>query len=135
MADPHPCYPTLISLVSRRTRWFKVSVTKDSARRFMGTTSGPGPHLTISSREPCVVRHRPYVPSRLRRLLTGTHPGWKIRARLLDEGKAQPVFNFSEPTAGRFSLLISPRPEWRLALNARDDGFCVRPVSGISKAT
>jgi hypothetical protein len=48
------------------------------------------------------------------RLLLGKDPEWRIRARLVDQGKIQPVFNFSEPSAGRFSLLISPRPEWRV---------------------
>jgi hypothetical protein len=73
--------------------------------------------LKVSSREPIKLRRGENdIHVRLRwdgkdRLLTGKHPEWKLSARLLGEGKAQPVFNFSEPTAGRFSLLISPRPE------------------------
>ncbi len=76
--------------------------------------------LKVTSREPIKLRHgEDDIHVRLRwdgkdRLLTGKHPEWKVRARLVDEGKAQPVFNFSEPTAGRFSLLLSPRPEWRV---------------------
>jgi hypothetical protein len=77
--------------------------------------------LKVTSREPVKLRRgEDDIHVRLRwdgkdRLLTGKHPEWKVRARLVvDEGKAQPVFNFSEPTAGRFSLLISPRPEWRV---------------------
>jgi hypothetical protein len=76
--------------------------------------------LKVSSREPIKLRRGENdIHVRLRwdgkdRLLTGKHPEWKLSARLLGEGKAQPVFNFSEPTAGRFSLLISPRPEWQV---------------------
>lgn len=76
--------------------------------------------LKVSSREPVKLRRGDDdIHVRLRwdgkdRLLMGKHPEWKMHARLIDEGKAQPVFNFSEPTAGRFSLLISPRPEWHV---------------------
>ena len=76
--------------------------------------------LKVTSREPIKLRRgEDDTHVRLRwdgkdRLLTGKHPKWKFRARLVDEGKAQPDMNFSEPTAGRFSLLISPRPEWRV---------------------
>jgi hypothetical protein len=76
--------------------------------------------LKVTSREPIKLRRgEDDIHVRLRwdgkdRLLTGRHPEWKLSARLMDEGKAQPVFNFSEPTVGRFSLLISPRPEWQV---------------------
>jgi hypothetical protein len=75
--------------------------------------------LKVTSREPIKLRRgEDDIHVRLRwdgkdRLLTGKHPKWKLFAQLLGEGKAQPAFNFSEPTAGRFSLLISPRPEWQ----------------------
>jgi hypothetical protein len=75
--------------------------------------------LKVTSREPIKLRRGvDDIHVRLRwdgkdRLLTGRHPEWKLFARLLGEGKARPTFNFSEPTAGRFSLLISPRPEWQ----------------------
>jgi hypothetical protein len=74
--------------------------------------------LKVTSREPVrLLRGEDDIHVRLRwdgkdRLLSGKHPEWKIHARLVDVAKVQPVFNFSEPTAGRFSLLISPRPEW-----------------------
>jgi hypothetical protein len=76
--------------------------------------------LKVTSREPIKLRRGAEdIHVRLRwdgkdHLLTGKDPEWKLFARLLGEGKPQPTFNFSEPTAGRFSLLISPRPEWRL---------------------
>jgi hypothetical protein len=76
--------------------------------------------LKVSSRAPVKLRlGENDVHVRLRwngkdRLLTGNNPEWKLSARLLGEGRAQPAFNFSEPRGGGFSLLISPRPEWRV---------------------
>jgi hypothetical protein len=46
------------------------------------------------------------------RLLSGDHPTWKMSAKLLGPGQ-QPEINFSDPVAGRFSLLVSPLPEWQ----------------------
>jgi hypothetical protein len=48
------------------------------------------------------------------RLLTGKEPEWKIAAKLLADKRPQPDFHFSEPSTGRFSLLIAPRPEWQV---------------------
>lgn len=45
-------------------------------------------------------------------LLNNETPLWKMSAQLLGHSGAQPEMNFSDPSAGRFSLLISPRPEW-----------------------
>lgn len=76
--------------------------------------------LKVTSREPIkLLRGEDDSHVRLRwdgkdRLLTGKEPQWKIAAQLLADGKSQPDFHFSEPSAGRFSLLISPRPEWQL---------------------
>lgn len=75
--------------------------------------------LKVSSREPVKLRRgEDDTHVRLRwdgkdRLLTGRKPAWKLAAKLVTDGKAPPSFNFSEPTAGRFALLIAPRPEWQ----------------------
>lgn len=37
---------------------------------------------------------------------------WKFGATLLNRPEQQPILNFSKPSRGRFSVLISPRPEW-----------------------
>lgn len=74
--------------------------------------------LTVSSREPVKIeRGSDDTHVRLRwdgkdKLLLGSNPDWRRSARLLDANRDQPNFNFSDPAAGRFSLLISPRPEW-----------------------
>lgn len=74
--------------------------------------------LTVSSREPIkIIRGQDDTHVRLRwdgkdKLLIGATPAWHRTARLLDAGRIQPVFNFSQPALGRFSLLITPRPEW-----------------------
>jgi hypothetical protein len=76
--------------------------------------------LKVSSREPIKIKRGELdTHVRLRwdgkdRLLTGRQPEWRLRARLVGESRAQPAFNFSEPTSGRFSLLITPRPEWQI---------------------
>lgn len=73
--------------------------------------------LKVSSREPIKLRRGENdTHVRLRwdgkdQLLAGPLPKWNLTAQLLGGGP-QPVFHFSEPNAGRFSLLISPRPEW-----------------------
>jgi hypothetical protein len=75
--------------------------------------------LKVSSREPVKLRRgEDDTHVRLRwdgkdRLLTARKPQWKMAAKLITDGKAPPSFNFSEPTAGRFALLIAPRPEWK----------------------
>jgi hypothetical protein len=76
--------------------------------------------LKVSSREPIKIK-RGDADAHVRlhwdgkdRLITGEHPEWRLAARLTDAGMAQPTFNFSEPNVGRFSLLISPRPEWQV---------------------
>lgn len=47
------------------------------------------------------------------KLLTDDDPKWKLSAKLLGRS-AQPEMNFADPVAGRFSLLVSPRPEWQV---------------------
>jgi hypothetical protein len=47
-------------------------------------------------------------------LLSADNPKWKLSAKLAGSGQAQPQVNFSEPLLGRFSLLITPRPEWQV---------------------
>ena len=75
--------------------------------------------LAVTSREPIRIRRgETDTHVRLRwdgkdQLLTGVNPAWRLAARL-NGHHAQPIFNFSEPSAGRFTLLISPRPEWGL---------------------
>jgi hypothetical protein len=75
--------------------------------------------LKVTSREPIKLRRgQGDTHVRLRwdgkdRLLNGNIPQWKLSAKLLGDGKAQPEMNFSEPLAGRFSLLITPREEWQ----------------------
>ena len=76
--------------------------------------------LKVTSREPVKLRRGENdTHVRLRwdgkdRLLTGNSPTWKLSAKLVGDGKPQPSFNFSEPTAGRFALLITPHPEWQV---------------------
>lgn len=74
--------------------------------------------LKVSSREPVRIR-RGENDSHVRlrwdgkdRLLVGPGATWTLAARLLNDKRPQPAFNFSQPNAGRFSLLISPRAEW-----------------------
>lgn len=75
--------------------------------------------LKVTSREPIKLRRgQGDTHVRLRwdgkdRLLNANIPQWKLSAKLLGDGKAQPEMNFSEPLAGRFSLLITPREDWQ----------------------
>lgn len=75
--------------------------------------------LKVTSREPIKLRRgQGDTHVRLRwdgkdRLLNGNVPQWKLSAKLVGDGKAQPEMNFSEPLAGRFSLLITPREDWQ----------------------
>jgi hypothetical protein len=75
--------------------------------------------LKVTSREPVKIRRGDTdTHVRLRwdgkdRLLTNDHPKWKLTAKLVGHGGPQPELNFSDPLVGRFSLLISPRPEWQ----------------------
>lgn len=77
-------------------------------------------NLKVSSREPIKLRRgEDDTHVRLRwdgkdQLLAGNTATWKLAAKLVTEGKAYPAFNFSEPTAGRFALLIAPQPEWQV---------------------
>jgi hypothetical protein len=76
--------------------------------------------IKVTSREPVKLRRGDNdIHVRIRwdgkdRLLTGTAPTWKRSAKLVDDGKPQPSVNFSEPAAGRFTVLITPRPEWQV---------------------
>lgn len=74
--------------------------------------------LKVTSREPVQVR-RGEADTHVRfrwdgksRLITDTPPTWAFSAKL--RGQAQPEMHFSEPSAGRFSLLISPLPDWQV---------------------
>ena len=73
--------------------------------------------LKVTSREPVKIRRGDTdTHVRLRwdgkdRLLTDDNPKWKLSAKLV--GGPQPEMNFSDPLVGRFSLLITPRPEWQ----------------------
>jgi hypothetical protein len=88
--------------------------------------------LKVTSREPVRLRRGENdTHVRLRWdgkdcLLTESLPKWKLSAKLVGDGKQQPKMNFSDPLAGRFSLLISPRPEWqagdRLKFEVTADG-------------
>jgi hypothetical protein len=75
--------------------------------------------LKVTSREPVKIRRGENdTHIRLRwdgkdRLLTANVPKWKLSAKLVGDGRPQPEMNFSDPLAGRFSLLVSPRPEWQ----------------------
>ncbi len=75
--------------------------------------------LKVTSREPVkLYRSENDTHVRLRwdgkdDLLTGKSPKWKLSAKLVGNNKPQPVLHFSESTMGRFSLLISPRPDWQ----------------------
>jgi hypothetical protein len=75
--------------------------------------------LTVSSREPIQIKLGPHdTHVRLRwdgkdSLLTGGLPSWTLAACMLDETRPQPSFHFSQPNAGRFSLLIGSRSDWQ----------------------
>jgi hypothetical protein len=46
-------------------------------------------------------------------LINGAEPKWRFGARVIaPERAAQPALSFSLPRKGRFSLLVSPRPDW-----------------------
>lgn len=74
-------------------------------------------YLKVSSRQPIKIRlGGADTHVRLRwdgkdHLLNGASPPWALKAAL--ESKPQPKMNFSAPSAGRFSLLISPREDWK----------------------
>jgi hypothetical protein len=75
--------------------------------------------LKVSSRQPVQVR-RGDTDTHVRmrwdgkdRLLTGDPPKWRLAVKMRGTG-AQPEMNFSDPVDGRFTLLISPRPEWQV---------------------
>jgi hypothetical protein len=75
--------------------------------------------LKVTSRQPVAIRRgETDTHVRLRwdgkdRLLAGEVPAWKLSAKLVNHSGQQPEMNFSDPSAGRFSLLVSPRPEWQ----------------------
>ena len=76
-------------------------------------------NLKVTSRHPAKLR-RGEIDTHVRlrwdgkdRLLTDNVPKWKLSAKLVGHAASQPEMNFSDPLAGRFSLLISPRPEWQ----------------------
>lgn len=76
--------------------------------------------LKVTSREPVKLRRGDTdTHVRLRwdgkdRLLTADVPKWKMSAKLVGEDKPQPEMNFSDPMAGRFSLLVAPKLEWQV---------------------
>jgi hypothetical protein len=75
--------------------------------------------LKVTSRQPINIRRGDTATHvRIRwdgkdRLLTADDAQWKMSAKLLGHG-SQPDMNFSDPVSGRFSLLITPRPEWQV---------------------
>lgn len=77
-------------------------------------------YVKVSSREPVKIRaNGGDTHVRLRwdgkdRLLTANVPPWSLSAKTIGDGRPQPEMNFSEPLAGRFSLLISPRQDWKV---------------------
>jgi hypothetical protein len=89
-------------------------------------TPPPEPKLTddpvklkVTSRQPVNIR-RGDTDSHIKlrwdgkdRLITDNNASWKFSAKLVGHG-VQPEMNFSDPVSGRFSLLISPRPEWQV---------------------
>jgi hypothetical protein len=76
-------------------------------------------YLKVTSREPIRIRvGAGDTHVRLRwdgkdRLLTANVPQWTLKAKVAGDGRPQPEMNFSEPLTGRFSLLISPRQDWK----------------------
>jgi len=74
--------------------------------------------LKVTSRQPVNIRRgETDTHVKLRwdgkdRLLTDEDASWKLSAKLVGHGN-QPEMHFSDPVSGRFSLLISPRPEWQ----------------------
>jgi hypothetical protein len=78
----------------------------------------PPTWLKVSSREPIRIKlgggdtHVRLRWDGLDSLASGPSPSWAFAARVLDRTEPQPVMNFSQPSGGRFSLLVSHRPEW-----------------------
>ena len=75
--------------------------------------------LKVTSRQPVNIR-RGEIGTHIKmrwdgkdRLLTDDNASWKLSAKLVGHGN-QPEMHFSDPVSGRFSLLISPRPEWQV---------------------
>lgn len=89
--------------------------------------------LKVTSREPVKLRlSGSDTHVRLRwdgkdSLLTENVPKWKLSAKLVVEGLVQPEMNFSEPLAGRFSLLISPRPDWQVGQRLKFEVIATGP--------
>ncbi|WP_368506921.1 hypothetical protein [Bradyrhizobium lupini] len=73
--------------------------------------------LKVTSRQPVQVRRGDTgTHVRMRwdgkdRLITGDDASWKFSAKLLSG--TQPDIHFSDPSAGRFTMLVSPLPEWQ----------------------
>ncbi|WP_407167927.1 hypothetical protein [Bradyrhizobium sp. ORS 111] len=74
--------------------------------------------LKVTSRQPVQIR-RGETDSHIRmrwdgkdRLITDDAAPWKFAAKLLGTG-AQPDIHFSDPAAGRFTMLVSPLPKWQ----------------------
>lgn len=75
--------------------------------------------LKVTSRQPVAIK-RGETDSHVKlrwdgkdRLLTSDAPPWKLSARLTSPAGQQPEMNFSDPSFGRFNLLVSSRPEWK----------------------
>jgi hypothetical protein len=77
-------------------------------------------YIKVSSREPIKIhvgggdRHVRLRWDGKDRLLTANVPQWTLKAKVVGDSRPQPEMNFSEPLAGRFSLLISPREDWKV---------------------
>ena len=89
--------------------------------------------LKVTSRQPIKIRRGDTATHvRLRwdgkdRLLTAEVPTWKLSAKLLAPGKPQPDMHFSDPLSGRFSLLVSPDPDWQLGEKLKFEVTAIGP--------
>lgn len=90
----------------------------------------PPTWLRVSSREPVRIKQAnndTHVKLRWdgRDSLSET---WLFSAILLDRPEQQPVFNFSRPSRGRFSLLISPIEDWSIGQKLRFQVIATGPL-------
>lgn len=69
-------------------------------------------------------------------LITGTEPAWRHTARIISPERAgQPAMSFAMPRQGRFSLLVSPRPEWKVGQEFTFEVAATRISDGHTLAT
>ncbi|MCH8969890.1 MAG: hypothetical protein IIA66_12325, partial [Planctomycetes bacterium] len=81
--------------------------------------------LSVSSREPVKIKMGGTdTHVRLRwdgknELASGPTASWGFYARVITDGIDQPRIIFSEPSAGRLTLLVAPHPEWTPGMEMR----------------